>query len=437
MKSNLQRAIMCLVLLFGIIAYTPVTAKAATLTTGRCGTEASYSFDEATGTLTISGKGSMTDYGPNNNKSPFTGSSEIKAVVIADGITTVGEWAFYDCFGLESVSLGKDVKKVSDSAFRGCIEVGSLTMQEGLTTIGYSAFAHCMALDQITLPQSVTYIGERAFDNTGYYRKKSNWENDVLYLDGFLLTGFYNGAYFDKKNKGSKPYWGDGYTQLAPYTVLVSGHLDVKPGTKMIVDKAFAYTNLKGITLPQSVVTIGNSAFAETKIKSIELPKGITKIENYTFNYCTVLASITIPDSVTEIGNKAFYGCTGLASVTIGNKVSFIDDSAFKGSGLKKVTIPKNVKRIGNEAFANCVSLKSLTIKKGVSSFGDKAFYGCTKLKKVTIPKSVKRIGSKAFGYKYGNGKAGKVSGFKIIGYKKSAAQKYAKKSKIKFKLVK
>lgn len=436
MKNNLQKAILSLVLLLGIIAYAPVTAKAAVLTTGMCGPGAAYSFDEATGTLTISGSGSMTNYSRNENKSPFAEQHEIKAVVIADGITTVGEWAFYDCYGLESVSLGKDVTKVSNSAFRGCVAVSSLTMQEGLTTIEYSAFAHCMALEQITLPQSVTYIGERAFDNTGYYRNRSNWENDVLYLGNFLLTGFYNGAYVDKKNQqGSKPYLGDGLTQIAPYTVTVLGHHDVKPGTKVIVECAFMYTDITGITVPDSVVAIGNNAFAYTKLKSIVLPEGITKIEDYTFNHCDVLGSTIIPNSVTEIGKQAFYGCSGLTSVTIGNKVSFIDDSAFKGSGLRKVTIPKNVKGVGNEAFADCVWLKSLTIKKGVKSFGDSAFCGCKRLKKVTIPKSVKRIGSKAFGYQRG-GKS-KVSGFKIMGYKKSAAQKYAKKSKIKFKLVK
>ena len=130
---------------------------------------------------------------------------------------------------------------------------------------------------------------------------------------------------------------------------------------------------------------------------------GLTSIENesyrnYTFNNCDKLAGISIPDSVTTIGEKAFYNCSNLESVTIGNGVTEIGRYAFKDcTGLTNVTINNGVTSIGSATFENCTSLTNVTIPDSVTYMGSHIFKDCTSLTSVTIPDSVTEIAWYAF----------------------------------------
>lgn len=432
-SKNIRLLFLLAALLFAAAVFAPATAKAKELTSGKCGSRVEYSFDSETGTLTISGKGDMADFDPNGKKSPFAENKKIEAVIVEDGVTGIGAWAFYDCYSLKSVSLGKDVKKVADAAFMGCINLKDLTMQEGVEQIGERAFEHCKALYTIDLPESVTSVGEYAFDNTGYYRKKSNWENNALYLGTVLITGRYNEAYLDSKRQGAKPYVSDVNQVYKTVSGMVTGNYTVKEGTTVIVDRAFFLCGMTGVTLPESLQKIGAKAFYGTKLSSVEIPAGITTLEASAFEQCKSLGSVKLPKNLMELKEKVFRDCTSLEKITFPKKLAAIGDGAFDGSGLKSVTIPKNVKGVGKEAFSDCESLKKVTIKSGVKAVGDKAFYNCKSLKSVTIPKSVSTIGTHAFGFE----KSRVKEGFKIKGYKGSAAQEYAKKHGIKFVAVK
>ena len=108
---------------------------------------------------------------------------------------------------------------------------------------------------------------------------------------------------------------------------------------------------------------------------SVTIPDSVTSIGEYTFAYCDSLTSVTIPDSVTSIGDRAFDSCYSLTSVTIPDSVTSIGDSAFSGcTSLTSVTIPDSVTSIGGGAFSNCTSLTSVTIPDSVTSIGDSAF---------------------------------------------------------------
>lgn len=425
---------LCLTLLLGVAAYFPATAEAKErpklppLTSGKCGQGVKFSFDSGTGTLTIEGRGPMTDY--QVGYSPFAARWDIVHVVIGDGVTSVGAWAFYDCDELLVAELGKDIKTVSQGAFFGCVSLSSITLPEGLTTIESNGFEHCIAWKEISLPESVTSLGAYAFDDTGHYRNKKNWEDNVLYFGTFLYSGKYNEAYFDSRLKGDKPYVSDVHNS-ARYK---KGEITVKDGTKVIMENAFEYCKLiTGVTIPDSVTKIEKNAFYGCGFKSITLPKYLITIEENTFNYCKSLESVTLPKNLKEIGKGAFKGSGSLTKITLPSGLISVGDGAFAGSGLKSVTIPKSVRGVGAGAFKDCKSLKKVTIKSGVRAIGEYAFNNCGSLKSVTVPKSVTTIGKKAFGYKYED----KVPGFKLRGYKNSAAQKYAKNNKIKFVVVK
>jgi len=188
-------------------------------------------------------------------------------------------------------------------------------------------------------------------------------------------------------------------------------YIDLSGSTiKTIPDQAFCISdvggvrgcnNLTGITMPNSVTSIGNEAFRCCyNLTNITIPDSVTSIGNLAFLACTSFTSITIPNSVTSIENGAFDSCTNLASVTLPTNASFTSIKAYafdQCTSLASVTIPDSVSSIGQQAFRGCTSLANITIPDSVTSIGYGAFDNCTSLTNITIPSSVTSIESNAF----------------------------------------
>jgi hypothetical protein len=117
--------------------------------------------DPGSYTLTISGNGAMANY---SFYAPWTlYGSDLKTLVIQDGVTTIGENAFQGCDGLTSVTIPNSVITIGEGAFAGCKGLTSVTIGNSVTTIGESAFENCDRLSNVTIGNSVTTIGEYAF----------------------------------------------------------------------------------------------------------------------------------------------------------------------------------------------------------------------------------------------------------------------------------
>ena len=199
----------------------------------------------------------------------------------------------------------------------------------------------------------------------------------------------------------------------------------IQDGIEMIGDGCFYNcTDLKEITIPNSVTYIGNyNAFYGCKnLEKINIPNSVTCINGGAFWCCESLKEITIPDSVTYIGKKVFYGCNSLKNIfvdknnknysslngvlfnkdktkiicypsgktlshyDIPNSVISIDIDAFEDcTFLKNIILSNNVAFVENWAFLNCISLKEITIPDSVTYIGIEAFYNCTSLKKIYI----------------------------------------------------
>ena len=115
------------------------------------------------GTLNINGTGTMKDYDNGDNPSPVCNNSNVKKVVIEDGVTSIGDYAFSDCSGLISITIPNSVASIGSRAFYYCISLTTITIPDSVTSIGNSTFSGCWDLTSITIPDSVTSIGNSAF----------------------------------------------------------------------------------------------------------------------------------------------------------------------------------------------------------------------------------------------------------------------------------
>ena len=163
------------------------------------------------------------------------------------------------------------------------------------------------------------------------------------------------------------------------------------------IDKGtFAYYySLARISIPDSVVSIGESAFENcVALTSVVCGSKVEKIKDNAFAWCLNLVDVKFSSSVVEIGQNAFLNCDHLAYLEIPDSTTFIGNWAFSGcSRLKTVSLGNNVEEIGVCAFSNCYSLSSLVVPSSVKCIDESAFHSCPNLKCVLFKgKTMKQV---------------------------------------------
>ena len=295
------------------------------------------------------------------NPNEYTGTVNIPETVTYNGVTysvtSIGETAFFDCFGLASVTIPNSVTSIGNRAFYYCSGLTSVTIPNSVTSIEYRAFYYCSRLTSVTIGNSVSSIGNSAF------------------------------------------YGCSGLTSVT-----------IPNSVTSIGESAFSCCfGLTSITIPNSVTSIGTAAFYYCSgLTSVTIGNLVTSIGRYAFQYCSGLTSVNIPNSVTSIGSWAFEGCSSLTTINVeaGNTVydsrnncnAIIETSTNTLiTGCKNTTIPNSVTSIGEYAFYGCSGLTYVTIPNSVTSIGEGAFCECGGLTSVNIGNSVKSIGEYAF----------------------------------------
>ena len=187
------------------------------------------------------------------------------------------------------------VTSIGEYAFYGCSSLSSITIPDSVTSIGGSAFSGCSSLTSMTLP----FVGGSKDDTSK------------------IRLGYIFGA--DRSN----------YNQFVPSSLKEV----IITGGSIIADYTFRNcTSLTSITIGNGVISIGYEAFYGcSSLTSVTIPDSVTSIGDEAFYKCSSLTSITIPDSVTSIGDDAFYKCSSLTSITIPDSVTSIGDDAFYG----------------------------------------------------------------------------------------------------------
>ena len=197
--------ILCFILLAAMLPLTMHRASAEE-TSGQCGDDLYWSFDESTGTLTITGNGKMSNYDryetpwedlkdriqilvlPNGmthiGDYAFADCNVLMPTTIPDSVTSIGDYAFSDCYRLTSFTIPDSVTSIGNSALAVCTQLTSITIPNSVKTIGSDAFSNCKKLTSITISDSVESIGNNAFAYTGWWNAQSE---GVVYLEDILL----------------------------------------------------------------------------------------------------------------------------------------------------------------------------------------------------------------------------------------------------------
>ena len=387
---------------------------------GKCGTNVYYTYDNDTKTLNIFGTGAMEDYSNSSNRPWFSYLANITTVVIGNGVTSIGDYAFNRCTSLESITIPDGVTSIDYNAFGHCTSLNNINIPDGVTSIDNSAFTYCTGLTSIEIPASVTTISGWAFDYctslksvTIYAPKRTTYAYNAFDHNADGRKIYVPSEYVESYKSGWSEYASDfvGFDGKCGDNVYCTHDNDTKTlrifGTGDMEGYGDGnnrpwysyYNDIKTLVIDNGVTSIGELAFDNCKsLTSIEIPASVTTIYYSAFQYCTSLTSIVIANGVTTIDNGAFSYCTGLTSIEIPASVTSIGYCAFMGcTSLNSINIPDGVTSIGTEVFKNCTSLTSIEISANVTSIGDGAFEGCNSLESIEIPANVTSIGSDAF----------------------------------------
>lgn len=423
---------------------------------GKCGNNLTWTYKEATGTLIIEGSGDMENYG--ENSIPWKSyRSNIKRLIIKEGVTSIGSYAFWNS-GINSVNI-----------------------PNGVTKIGEYSFAYCMKLFSVTIPSSVTSIGNGAFISTHSYNKP----NKIIWQTNTPPNGYSNAEgrvnyvsndqYYHLSNVEIYPFLSslfevDGikyvpvslsdrtcdaidctYDSLLTNITIPSSI--TYQGISMSVKKVQPYIcygntfieqlscdndgeiaqyafsgceNMKTVTLGEKITTIGNGAFHYcSSLQSLVIPNSVTELGTSSLSGCTQITKISIPKSVTKIMDWAFENCAGLKefiiedrneilqlgqngssslfsscpldSIYIGGDIYYSKSPFYRNTSLRTVVITDKETEISAEEFYGCTNLQSFKVGDGVEKFGDWAFSGCSSLKSLSFGAQLKIIGKEAF----------------------------------------
>ena len=300
-----------------------------------------------------------------------------------DSLTDIWGNAFKDCTALKSVELN-NVRNLGSGAFMNCTALESVSLSDNMEKLNDHIFDGCASLARIDMPDKPIAVSFTVLGGTAYYNNPSNWENEVLYADGYLIAVKAD------------------FAALTEYAV--------KEGTKVIADNAFSGAGYSGkvkkITLPDGLYRIGQGAFAKlSNLTEINVPESVRSIGYGAFAATGYDVAAHYTDGGLYVGNwlvavenavrTSFTVKDGTVGVADGKDTSLFPSKAQKATQL---SLPSSLKYIGTRSFAR-LRITELQLPAGLQTLGEGAFASCSWLKTVNLGDcaELESIGAQAF----------------------------------------
>ena len=393
----------------------------------------------ASGTLYIDGDGNMTDYSSSSDVPWYSYISNIKSVIICDGVGNIGSRAFSDCSSLESVQISESVTSIGSYAFHGCSSLAGIEISRNVTNIGSYAFYGCESLESIEIPDSIKNI------KSGTFRDCSSLTN-VMLPDSIISIGSYAFDNCSALTSIEIPWNVTGigssaFSDCSSLMVISVTSFTVSFGMKvfdgcseLLILRGYSgsttqtYADENGIifkkiddVMPTSAPT--PAAYPDFTPEPTEIPiqhsgtdgsivwyisngeltiTGGDTIPDYStegapwYQFSDEIVKVTICDGLKTIGTNSFNGLDNVTSVSIAPSVMQINACAFEYcNSLAAIDLPAEMNGgIGINAFKGCTGLTSVNIPEGVISIGQGAFEECTAIADITLPFIGSQVGS-------------------------------------------
>lgn len=309
--------------------------------------------------------------------------SRLKQIDFEEGITGIGDYAYYNNSGLtegvlETVTLPESLKSIGDGAFYEQTMIGDLQLPENVTFLGTQCFMYSSGLTSINLPEGLTEIPDDCFYQC------SSLESIVI-PDNIISLG--KSAFADC----------DGLREV---TLPVDYDFSNKPFTSTTGVKTIHYTyGQSGVMRDRTDNTGMKSDYSHTleyisiyNLKNIDFADEITRIGDYAYynylgNHSGILENVELPECLESIGKCAFFDQSMIGDVVLPETVTSLGDSCFMySSGLTAINIPSGVKTIPENCFNQCTALTSIVIPDSVTNLAKGSFASCRGLVEVTLP---------------------------------------------------
>lgn len=405
MKKTVRILLAILLSLSCTIGMIPVQAQEIDYT---CGENLTWSIDVNTKVLTISGTGRMYEYNSSGKQAPWKKySSAVETLVVEDGVTYIGEYAFAYCSKIKTATVGEGVQSIGKFAFYYCSALRTLQLPSTLRTIEQQTFACTSSLRSISFPNGcgLMSVSNLAFIHNGS-SEISRWYE--LQPDGCVYLGDLLFAY-----KGTMPE---------------NTTLHVKEGTRVIQADFTDMTNLVDLDIPDSVFSIGqvfdgttwfNNAQKTThgmiyagKVayrfsgqmqleQEIVLDEGTLGIAGYAFYNEPLLVNLILPDSLICIQQNGISHCNNLQQVDLSH-IQYIYPYAWSCLRIETLTIPASLRWAGHFAFSIGSTTKQILFEDGaaITEISDSIVYGASTpiyVKHIQLADNLQKLGSKAF----------------------------------------
>lgn len=336
-------------LLFALLA--SVGTMKADVASGTCGANLSWTL--INGTLIITGTGEMDDYQWwQGVYTPwYNHLDSIKTVIIQNGVTSIGNFAFERCSNITSVTIPNTVTRIGYASFEYCQNLTSITIPSSVTSIEDWAFSQCRRLNAVHISDLTAWL------NISFGNISSNPLERAhhLYLDGTEVTNLIIPNNIDS----IKPYAFSGCSSLTSITI-PSNVVSIGAGAFNLCTGLNA-VHISDLTAWLGIFYGGGGAnplesahhlyLNNTEITSLTIPNGITSIGNYTFSGYSSLQSIELPNALENIGEYAFSRCSGLTNITIPASVQSIGRYAFTNNLNSATMLAEHPCTLGEHAF--------------------------------------------------------------------------------------